>query len=183
MTTPPTPPGKPTSALGHALHAQYGDVYTTDDTTRYRWDGTDWQPLQLGDVCRNAKNGAAMVWDGVRFHAPNPTHSQIDELANVMAPKVFQPTPDQHPLDKIMDQNVVREAARRVLQHGYVHALNRPTIHPVAYHTRTLVLQEGDQVDVMWSTGRRTTHLVTHLTNGQPQLILGVLENPSDLTE
>lgn len=151
---------RPTPAVAHGLFSQVGDVVTwgdeTDSNAKYRWDGEAWQDLQVGDVCRNARDGSAMIWGGpvAGWRKPLVDRSDVDELAAVIEPEYAHLSDDQPRVDH------AAFLARRILEHGYTHTLRAPAVSPVAWHFPTVPYRVGDPVDVTWSNGKTTRHTV-----------------------
>jgi hypothetical protein len=151
---------RPTAAVAHGLFSQVGDVVTwgdeVDANAKYRWDGETWQDLQVGDVCRNARDGSAMIWGGpvAGWRKPLVSRADLDELATVIDPKYPEYVDNQPRVSE------VAYIAQRILDHGYMHTLRAPAISPVAWHFSTVPYQVADLVDVTWSNGRTTRHTI-----------------------
>lgn len=156
---------KPTAHTARALFAQVGDVVTWSGDVSWRWDGEQWHQVQPGDVCRNARDGSAIVWTGDSWKPPRVDNYHVDQLARFLDPSL-----DQRPETR----ELMRELARRALAAGYVFALDRPDMHPAAYHVPRLDLQPGDLVDITWTNGRTTHHVVHKLNPDGPPTLRGL---------
>lgn len=152
--------GRPTRAVALMLFAQPGDIVTWGDlndvNARYRWDGETWQPLQVGDVCRNARDGSAIIWGGpvAGWRKPHVSRADVDELAAVLDPEYPNYSDEQAQV------SYVAALAERALAHGYIHTLRAPAVQPASYHFPRVPYQAGDPVDVTWSNGRTTRHII-----------------------
>lgn len=158
------PTVRPTSRVALALFAQPGDVVTWDEGRRWRWDGSQWQQLAPGDVCRNARDGSAMIWTGDHFEAPHVDNSQRDELAELLSTAAN------------LTLVYARHVAEQLLRHGYTHTLNAPALQPITYTSHNLPPQPGDQITITWSNGAHITRTLTgygedtgHPIYGPPQ--------------
>jgi hypothetical protein len=154
---------RPTPAIAHALFAQPGDVLTWGDegdpNARYRWDGESWQPLQVGDVCRNTRDGSAMIWAGATagWRKPLVHRMEVEELAAVIDPEISTLVDDQPRVDHAMF------LAERILAYGYTHTLRAPAIQASIWHFPEVPYKVGDPVDVTWTNGRTTRHIIDEI--------------------
>ncbi len=159
------PPAVPSPATAHALFAQSGDVIEWTAGARFRWTGQEWRPLQLGDTCRNARDGSAMTWTTKGWQAAHVSNAQVDDLARVLRPELANAVDrgivagEDIPVD--VQWMETREAARRAIAHGYIHTLIRPERRIQAYRLPRIPAQVGDPVDVTWSDGKTTHHRIT----------------------
>lgn len=127
-------PSAPSRALAGALLAATGHVIQWGgENRRYRWNGTDWAPLQPGDWVLSAGDGLKVrYWTGTELVQPRVTEGRVEDLARVIDPEAFEfASPN--------GIGYARMAARNALTYGYDHRL-----HPSAPPAPGVLAQRDD---------------------------------------